>query len=87
MFPEFSQQIRSEVADIKNTGDGRWGGAITAAKLLEEFVADVPWVHMDIAGPSFLEKPKAWMEAGGSGAMVRTLVEVARELAGPRSER
>jgi leucyl aminopeptidase len=81
MFPEFGKQIISEVADIKNTGDGRWGGAITAAKLLEEFVGDVPWVHIDIAGPSFLDKQKSWMEAGGSGVMVRTLVEVARRLA------
>lgn len=82
MFPEFGKQIRSEVADIKNVGEGRWGGAMTAAKLLEEFVSDVPWVHLDIAGPSFLEKPKPWMEAGGSGVMVRTLVEVVRQLGG-----
>jgi len=78
MFPEFGEQIRSKVADLKNTGEGRWGGAITAAKLLEEFVAEKPWVHIDIAGPSFLEKPKPWLDAGGSGAFVRTLVEVAR---------
>jgi leucyl aminopeptidase len=78
MFPEFGEQIRSEVADIKNVGDGRWGGAITAAKLLEEFVAGKPWVHMDIAGPAFLDSPKPWLDAGGSGAMVRTLVEIAR---------
>src|SRR2546429_138164 len=44
MFPEYGEQIRSEVADIKNVGDGRWGGAITAAKFLEEFVANKPWV-------------------------------------------
>jgi len=78
MFPEFGEQIRSKVADIKNIGDDRWGGAITAAKLLEEFVAERPWVHIDIAGPSFLEKPKPWLDAGGTGAFVRTLVEVAR---------
>lgn len=81
MFPEFGKQIRSEIADIKNIGEGRWGGAITAAKLLEEFVADVPWVHLDIAGPSFLDKPKPWMDGGGSGVMVRSLVELARRLA------
>jgi leucyl aminopeptidase len=78
MFAEFSEQIRSEVADIKNVGDGRWGGAITAAKFLEEFVAGKPWVHLDIAGPAFLESSKPWLEAGGSGYGVRTLVEVAR---------
>jgi leucyl aminopeptidase len=77
MFAEYGDQIRSEVADIKNVGDGRWGGAITAAKFLEEFVAGKPWVHLDIAGPAFLESSKPWLEAGGTGFAVRTLVEVA----------
>ncbi|MBI1903107.1 MAG: leucyl aminopeptidase [Planctomycetia bacterium] len=77
MFPEYSKLIKSEVADIKNIGEGRWGGVITAAKFLGEFVAGKPWVHIDIAGPAFLEKPKAWMDGGGTGAFVRTLVEVA----------
>jgi leucyl aminopeptidase len=79
MFPEYGEQIKGTVADIKNVGEGRWGGAITAAKLLEEFVEGTPWTHLDIAGPAFLEKPKPWLDAGGSGAMVRTLVEVARD--------
>jgi len=78
MFAEYGEQIRSEVADIKNVGEGRWGGAITAAKFLEEFVEGKPWVHIDIAGPAFLESPKPWLDAGGSGALVRTLVELAR---------
>lgn len=78
MFDEFAEQIKSPIADIKNIGDGRWGGAITAAKFLEEFVSDVPWTHIDIAGPAYLEKEKPWSDGGGSGVMVRTLVEVAR---------
>ena len=78
MFPEFGEQIKSQVADIKNVGDGRWGGAMTAAKLLEEFVSEKPWVHIDIAGPAFRDKPKPWMDAGASGAFVPTLVELAR---------
>jgi len=81
MFPEFSKQIRSNVADIKNIGEGRWGGAITAGKFLEEFVGEASWIHLDIAGPAFQDKPKAWIDAGGSGAMVRTLVELAGQLA------
>jgi leucyl aminopeptidase len=81
MFPEFSEQIKSEIADIKNVGNGRWGGAITAAKFLEEFVGETPWTHMDIAGPAFLESPKPWLDGGATGAYVRTLVEVARVLA------
>ena len=52
---------------------------MTAGKLLEEFVQDTPWVHLDIAGPSFSDAPKAWVDAGASGCMVRTLIEVARK--------
>ncbi len=79
MFADYRDQIRSQVADIKNVGDGRWGGAITAAKFLQEFVRDVPWVHLDIAGPSFQDKPSAWVDAGASGVFVRTLVRMAEE--------
>lgn len=78
MFEEYAEHIKSDVADIKNVGDGRWGGAITAAKFLEEFVGGLPWVHLDIAGPAFCEKPKPWQEGGATGAFVRTLVELAR---------
>lgn len=78
MFAEYSQQIKSPVADIKNIGEGRWGGAITAAKFLEEFVDGKPWTHVDIAGPAFSEKDKPHCDGGGTGAFVRTLVEVAR---------
>ena len=79
MFSEFAEQIKSKVADIKNIGEGRWGGAITAAKFLEEFVQGKPWVHIDIAGPAFLESEKPWLDAGGSGAFVRTLVELTEQ--------
>jgi leucyl aminopeptidase len=83
MYPDiFDDHIRSEVADIKNVGDGRWGGAISAAKFLEQFVAGVPWTHIDIAGPAFRDKPKPWCDAGASGQYVRSLVELARGLAG-----
>ena len=78
MFAEFDEQIKGEVADIKNVGEGRWGGAITAAKFLEQFVDKKPWTHIDIAGPAYNEKPKPWTDGGASGAMLRTLVEVAR---------
>jgi leucyl aminopeptidase len=79
MFPEYDEHIKSEMADMKNVGDGRYGGAITAAKLLEQFVEKRPWVHLDIAGPAFVEKPKPWTDGGASGVFVRTLVEVARQ--------
>ncbi len=78
MFDDFATQIKSKVADIKNICEGRWGGAITAAKFLEEFVEETPWTHIDIAGPAFLDSAKSWIDAGATGALVRTLVEVAR---------
>ena len=59
MFPHYGEMIKSDVADIKNTGGSRYAGAITAAKFLEEFVAGVPWVHLDIAGPAWAEKENA----------------------------
>jgi len=83
MYPEiYDDLIKSEVADIKNVGDGRWGGAITAAKFLEQFVGTTPWAHIDIAGPAFRDKAKPWCDAGASGQFVRTLVEVARQWKG-----
>jgi len=80
MFELYNDLIKSDVADIKNIGS-RWGGAITAAKFLERFVDDTPWVHLDIAGPSFASSNKPYREGGGTGCMVRTLVDVAAALA------
>lgn len=81
MFPQFGEMIKSDVADMKNTGGSRYGGAITAAKLLEEFVNGVPWVHLDIAGPAWAERESSSRDAGGTGCFVRTLVELARNYA------
>ena len=74
MFDLYDEKVKSKVADIKNVGEGRWGGAITAAKFLQNFVGDVPWVHIDIAGPAFNDSPKPFRDAGASGAMVRSLI-------------
>ncbi len=78
MCDSFDEQLKSDVADIKNVGT-RWGGAITAAKFLQRFVSDKPWVHLDIAGPAFAESTKPHREGGGTGVFVRTLVETARK--------
>jgi leucyl aminopeptidase len=78
---EYFEQIRSEIADIKNTG-GRWGGAVTAAMFLKEFVNEVPWIHLDIAGTAWMEEGKAWMPKGPSGVAVRTLAAFACSLPG-----
>jgi leucyl aminopeptidase len=77
---DFEELIRSGIADMKNSG-GRYGGTITAAKLLQHFVAEKPWVHLDIAGPAFTEKESSFQDAGGTGFGVRTLVELAKQFA------
>ena len=82
MFDLYADLIKSDVGDIKNIG-GRWGGAITAAKFLERFVSKKPWVHLDIAGPSFVNGNKPDREGGGTAAMLRTLVAVAEKFAAP----
>ncbi len=86
MFEAYGEAIKSEVADIRNVGKGRWGGAITAAKFLERFVGNLPWAHLDIAGPAFRDSAKPWCDAGASGEMVRTLVEVAARWADREEE-
>jgi leucyl aminopeptidase len=74
MFEMYDEHIKSKIADIKNTGDARWGGAITAAKFLQRFVHGHPWVHIDIAGPAYAESPKPFRDAGATGVMLRTLL-------------
>ena len=74
---EYQEMIRSNIADIINSG-GRWGGAITAAMFLKEFVGDTPWIHLDIAGTAWMEENKPWIAKGPSGIAVRSLVEFAR---------
>ena len=81
MDKDFNSQIFSDVADIKNVGDGRLGGAITAAKLLERFVRNIPWIHVDIAGPAFADKPRPSIAGGGTGSMVRSFIEFAKRIA------
>lgn len=82
MHSLYNELISSPVADIKNVGDGRWGGAITAAKFLERFVGDTPWVHVDIAGPSFADRASNWVDGGASGCFVPTLIELAKRYGG-----
>jgi leucyl aminopeptidase len=78
MDSHYAEMIKSDVADMKNTGGSRWAGAISAAKMLEEFVGSTPWAHLDIAGPAWAEKDNAVRSAGGTGFGVRTLIELGR---------
>jgi leucyl aminopeptidase len=75
---EYLDAMRSQIADLQNTG-GRWGGASTAAAFLKEFAEDTPWIHLDIAGTAWMEDNKPWIAKGPSGIAVRSLVEFARE--------
>ncbi|MGQ9919434.1 MAG: leucyl aminopeptidase family protein, partial [Bryobacteraceae bacterium] len=76
MDAEYRELLKSPFADLANIG-GRWGGSISAAKFLEEFVEAKPWVHLDIASVAWLEDNKPWMAKGPTGFPVRTLVELA----------
>ena len=78
--PDYRVLVESDIADMKNTG-GRWGGAITAALILAEFVDHTPWVHLDVAGPARADATEGYTTKGGSGFGVRTLIEVAQALA------
>jgi leucyl aminopeptidase len=80
LHADYRALIDSPIADIKNIGD-RYGGAITAAWFLAEFVGDTPWVHMDIAGPAFAERATDLGPRGGTGVPVRTLVRFVQDRA------
>ncbi len=82
MHAHYADALRSDVADIKNIGN-REAGSITAAKFLENFV-DYPWIHIDMAGPSFLQKSLPYRPAGGTGFGVRLLTEYIRDYAYPK---
>ena len=74
MFDDYFDSLKSDIADMKNTGS-RWGGASTAGKFLEKFVTpETKWAHLDIAGTAFLEKSQKEFIAGATGAGVRTLL-------------
>jgi leucyl aminopeptidase len=70
---EYKDLNKSDIADIKNSG-GRYGGAITAALFLQEFVGETPWAHIDIAGPFMTDKTRGALVKGATGFGVRTIV-------------
>lgn len=76
LYAEYRDQLKSEMADLMNTG-GRPAGACTAAAFLESFTGGVPWAHIDIAGTAWLEGSREDAAAGTTGVMVRTLVNLA----------
>jgi leucyl aminopeptidase len=83
MHEPYRKLIDSDIADIKNIGK-RYGGAITAAMFLREFVGDTPWVHLDIAGPAFSDRTGDYWPKGATGSPVRTLVRYVLSQSGSR---
>jgi leucyl aminopeptidase len=73
---DYRKLLESEVADLRNISTGSYGGAITAALFLSEFIDGVPWAHLDIAGPARAGSDDGYLVKGGTGFAVRTLVEL-----------
>ena len=79
-YEDYTTQMKSDIADLKNTG-GRPAGTLTAAAFLREFVNQTPWVHLDIAGTAYLENESAWQAKGPTGTPVRAFVALVEALA------
>jgi leucyl aminopeptidase len=82
LHEEYEELIRSDIADVKNSG-GRAAGTITAALFLQHFIGDYPWAHIDIAGTAMIPKPSGYLNKGGTGAGVRILVDLIQNWDGP----
>lgn len=81
LWPEYAEQLKSEIADLKNIG-GRPAGTITAAAFLQRFAEELPWAHVDIAGTAWEEKGEPWVPKGASGFGVRLLMTYLRHQSG-----
>jgi leucyl aminopeptidase len=82
LWTDYRRLIESSVADVKNVGN-RYGGAITAALFLKEFVGDTPWAHLDVAGPAFTDRGNVYWPRGATGSPARTIIRyVERAAAG-----
>ena len=86
LFDEYSKQIKSDFADIKNTGGGRDAGSIIGGAFLKEFVGDTPWVHLDIAGMAWTREAKPYVPKGSTGWGIRLLVETLEGLPAPAAK-
>lgn len=79
LWEEYGESIKSDIADMKNIG-GKDAGMITAGKFLEKYT-DFPWIHLDIAGPAFLNSPDHYRTKGGTAVGVRLLIEFLKDMA------
>ncbi|MBV8499600.1 MAG: leucyl aminopeptidase [Candidatus Eremiobacteraeota bacterium] len=85
-YEDYTMQMKSDIADLKNTG-GRPAGTLTAAAFLKEFVANTPWIHLDIAGTAYLDTEFAWQAKGPTGTPVRAFVALTEALSDCHPER
>jgi len=81
-YDDYTSAMKSDIADLKNTG-GRAAGTLTAAAFLREFVDRTPWVHLDIAGTAYLENESAWQAKGPTGTPVRAFLALVDSLSHP----
>jgi leucyl aminopeptidase len=77
---EYEEMIKSNIADIRNTGSGKGGGAITAAWFLKEFTDDTPWIHLDIAATCWLDEGRPWLAKGPTGVAIRSIIDFAMKM-------
>ncbi|MDE3169449.1 MAG: leucyl aminopeptidase [Acidobacteriota bacterium] len=77
---EYEEMIKSNIADIRNTGSGKGGGAITAAWFLKEFTDDTPWIHLDIAATCWVDEGRAWLAKGPTGVAIRSIIDFAMKM-------
>jgi leucyl aminopeptidase len=75
LYKEYKKYLKSELADQKNTSEGRGASPSVGATFLHRFVGDTPWVHIDIAGTAFLSKQRGYLAEGATGVPARTLIE------------
>lgn len=76
MWDEYTEDIKSDVADVKNLGTERLAGTIAGGAFLKEFVGETPWAHLDIAGTAWQDKDQPYIPSGGSGVAVRLVVQL-----------
>jgi leucyl aminopeptidase len=80
MDEEYQQMIKSDIADIRNTGSGKGGGASTGAWFIKEFVDETPWIHLDIASTCWVDEGRPWLAKGPTGIAIRSIVDFALKM-------
>jgi leucyl aminopeptidase len=80
MDDEYEAMIKSDIADIRNTGSGKGGGASTGAWFIKEFAGDTPWIHLDIASTCWVDEGRPWLAKGPTGVAIRSIIDFALKL-------